>query len=261
VTSGRRWDDDGCLRTIALMWRLRLAYWCGADPSRLAARYARARTPGPAASRPTLQIFAKAPVAGAVKTRLASAVGSARAAAIHVQLARRTLRTAVAARNAGVVGRVELWCAPDACHPSFAEWRDRYGVTLHAQAGADLGARMQRALETSLAQGSPALLVGTDCPTLDVEHLARAAAALAGHDAVFAPAEDGGYVLVGLARNVDAFRDIAWGTPEVMAATRSRLRAGNAIWFELPPLWDVDVPADLERWQGRNARAGASAAD
>jgi hypothetical protein len=39
VTSGRRWDDKGALRTMLLMWRLRLAYWAGADPEALAIRY------------------------------------------------------------------------------------------------------------------------------------------------------------------------------------------------------------------------------
>lgn len=44
-TSGRRWDSNGALRTILLMWRLRLAYFCGADPQQLAVRYGyRART-------------------------------------------------------------------------------------------------------------------------------------------------------------------------------------------------------------------------
>jgi glycosyltransferase A (GT-A) superfamily protein (DUF2064 family) len=66
---------------------------------------------------------------------------------------------------------------------------------------------------------------------------------------VFVPAEDGGYVLVGLARPLDAFSGIPWSTPGVMAATRANLAAQRGTWRELPVLWDVDVPQDLARWE------------
>jgi len=44
TTSGRRWEQHGLWRTIVLMWRLRLAYWLGADPDKLALRYARQKS-------------------------------------------------------------------------------------------------------------------------------------------------------------------------------------------------------------------------
>jgi rSAM/selenodomain-associated transferase 1 len=166
-----------------------------------------------------------------------------------VQLAERTLATAVAARDAGIVDRIELWCAPDAERPLFTEWRDRYRVELATQHGEDLGTRMRYALESALARGVPALLIGTDCPALDIGTLACARAELAHHDAVFVPAEDGGYVLIGLVRPVDAFSGIEWSVPGVMAATRLKLAAQHATWRELPPLWDVDVAEDLARWE------------
>jgi glycosyltransferase A (GT-A) superfamily protein (DUF2064 family) len=85
-------------------------------------------------------------------------------------------------------------------------------------------------------------------PRLDVSYLANAVSALDNDDAVFGPAEDGGYVLVGAARAVDAFSGIAWGTESVMSETRARLRAIPVSWHELPTLWDVDTPEDLARW-------------
>jgi glycosyltransferase A (GT-A) superfamily protein (DUF2064 family) len=94
-----------------------------------------------------------------------------------------------------------------------------------------------------------AILVGSDCPPLDADYLARAARALADHDAVLGPAEDGGYVLIGLARPVEAFDGIAWGAPSVLAVTRERLAAQQATWHELPVLWDVDREVDLLRWR------------
>jgi rSAM/selenodomain-associated transferase 2/rSAM/selenodomain-associated transferase 1 len=249
VTSGRLWERHGPWRTIVAMWRLRYAYWRGADAMELAASYRTMRRRDETPTPPTLQIFARDPVPGAVKTRLARAIGAERAASVYAMLAERTLEMAAAARAAGIVGRIELWCAPDAHRPAFAAWRDRYGIELASQSGDDLGARMHNALRSALARGVPAILIGTDCPVLDADGLARAADALAGHDAVFVPAEDGGYVLVGLARPLDIFSGIAWSTADVMSATRSRLAAQRATWHELPPLWDVDLPQDLARWE------------
>jgi rSAM/selenodomain-associated transferase 1 len=249
VTSGRRWESHGTLRTIAAMWRLRYAYWGGTDPARLAARYPSMRPRVVIPEPPTLLIFAKEPVPGSVKTRLAVAIGADRAASVHARLAERTLALAVEARAAGIVGRVELWCDPDARRPAFEAWRDRHGVELAVQQGSDLGARMHHALLRALARGVPAMLIGTDCPVLDADVLAQAATALTERDVVLVPAEDGGYVLVGLAQPLDIFGGIAWSTADVMPATRSRLAAERATWRELPVLWDVDLPQDLARWE------------
>jgi hypothetical protein len=227
------------------MWRWRLAYWRGADPTLLVAEYDAARKPSPV----TLQVFAKNPLPGTVKTRLAEAIGAAEAAAQYVRLVERTLATSAAARAAGVVDRIELWCAPDADAPAFAAWREQYDVELKPQAGDDLGAKMRNAMHAAIAGGSRAILIGTDCPALDLPYLAQAVAALDDHAAVFGPAEDGGYVLIGLARAIDAFSGIPWSSAGTMAATRAKLEAQDVRWRELPTLWDVDAPSDLARWQ------------
>jgi hypothetical protein len=186
-------------------------------------------------------VLAKAPVPGAVKTRLVSALGAAGAARLHARLVERALDTALAA----ALGPVELCCAPDGAHAFFGACAARWGVSLTDQGGGDLGARMHRAL----AAGLPALLVGADCPALDAGYLRAAASALRdGCDVVFGPAEDGGYVLVGASRiRPDAFAHIRWGGPAVMAEQRARLRTLGLSWRELETLWDVDRPADLER--------------
>jgi len=255
-TSGRRWESRGVWRTIAAMWRLRFAYWRGADPKRLAAQYWIEREQ----ARVVLQIFAKRPIAGSVKTRLATTVGEATAAALHARFVERTIATAVAARTAGLVDEIELWCAPDADAPEFVEWGDRHRLVLRAQSGTDLGERMRCALDTALARKARPILVGTDCPVLDVPYLAQAVAALETCDAVFGPAEDGGYVLVGLAKSVDAFTAVPWSVPETMAATRARLESLGVVWCELPTLWDVDEPRDLARWQALDAEPQGAAA-
>ncbi|MBS1224254.1 MAG: hypothetical protein H6R24_932 [Proteobacteria bacterium] len=192
-----------------------------------------------------LLIFAKAPVPGRVKTRLAGQLGTRGAAALYQKLLRRTVRIAYNAR----LCPIELWCAPDARHGFFAACRQEYGVTLRRQCAGDLGRRMNRALNQTLAAGHPAVLIGGDCASLGETELRTAFGLLAaGHEAVLGPAADGGYVLVGLNRPCPAlFRDIAWSTPTVLAATRRRLRRAGMNWAELPPGWDVDTPADLRR--------------
>jgi rSAM/selenodomain-associated transferase 1 len=200
------------------------------------------------APRPDLAVavFAKAPVPGAVKTRLAAVLSPDAAAALHETLVERALATAAASH----VGPVQLWCAPDADHPFFARCARRFGASLHAQAGADLGARMSHAFERAQCDGHGLVLIGADCPALEPGDLRDAATALASHDAVFVPAEDGGYVLVALATPQPAlFAGIPWGTPDVMARTRERAAAARLSMRELRVLWDVDRPEDLQRLQ------------
>ena len=189
-----------------------------------------------------LIVFAKAPVPGTVKTRLARVMGDEAAARLSSRMLTETLTHAI---EAGI-GPVELCCAPDTTHPEFMRAAIERGVGLTSQGEGDLGARMHRALTRSLHAHRHALLIGTDAPSLDAARLRDAAAALHTHAAVFVPAADGGYVLVGLAQPMSAlFDEIAWGTGQVMAQTRERLRASGIDAAELASVHDVDEPEDL----------------
>lgn len=195
---------------------------------------------GPAVA---LAVLAKAPVAGLAKTRLIPALGAAGAAQLHRQLLRRTL--AVAAES-GLP--VQLWCAPDAQHPFFRAVARCMGLRCQVQPEGDIGQRMQAVFAAQPA-GRSLLLVGSDCPVLTAAHLQEAAQRLqSGDEAVFTPAEDGGYVLVGLQRPQPAlFEGVAWSTAAVMTQTRQRLAALGLRHSEMPMLWDVDRPEDLAR--------------
>ena len=192
-------------------------------------------------------VFAKAPVAGAAKTRLIPLLGAAGAAALHGRLIERALATA----RAAAPDALTLWCAPDATHPFLQSAAQQYGAGLQVQQGAGLGARMAHALAATLKSGTHAICIGADCPALTAAHLQQAAAALRnGDEAVFVPAEDGGYALVGLSRAAPAlFAGIAWGENTVMLETRKRLRANSLHWSELETLWDVDRAEDYLRLQ------------
>lgn len=204
-----------------------------------------------------LQIFAKEPVAGQVKTRLCPPLSPNEAAAVYQLLLARTLALADRAHASHVVDAVEVWCTPSASAPFFQALALGTGFALREQVGDTLGERMAHALNSALAAGDRAVLIGADCPTLAREHLVEAVEALATHDAVFAPTADGGYALVGLARALDGFDGIRWSTPTVMADTRARLVASRARWHELSVLADVDTPADLTRWLARDPDAAS----
>lgn len=195
--------------------------------------------------------MAKAPVAGLAKTRLVPALGVEGAAAV----AARMLAHAVGQALAAALGPVELCGAPDVSHSAFTTLAKDPRVTLHPQGEGDLGARMQRAFDRALATNQRAVLIGTDAPDLDAAVLRAAAEALATHDAVFAPAHDGGYALIGLRRAAPRwsrlFEAVPWSTAQVMAITRERLRETGLRWHELPALHDIDEPADLIHLAGR----------
>ncbi len=190
-------------------------------------------------------VFAKAPEPGKVKTRLIPALGDAGAAALHRRLVMHCLRAATDAK----LGPVELWCAPDASDPFFFECERELGVGLYPQGEGDLGVRMQEAFESVLARAGRAILVGSDIPALSAQYLRDAERVLAGgDDVVIGPAEDGGYVLIGLSRcDAELFREIPWGGPRVLPETRQRIAALRWRLSELSALWDVDRPEDLVR--------------
>lgn len=189
-------------------------------------------------------VFARAPVPGAAKTRLMPALGADGAARASAALTRRALRTAADAR----VGAVELWCAPDCSHPFFADCAFEFGVTLHAQSAGDVGQRMAQAFDDALGRHARVVLIGADAVSLQAADLAAAAIALNGHDAAFAPAEDGGYLLVALrSRQPALFDGPAWGSSSVWAQTCARLDALGLRTCVLPTGYDVDHPADWQR--------------
>lgn len=201
-------------------------------------------------TRPLL-IFAKAPVAGTVKTRLIPALGAEGARDLYIELLERTLR-----RTAGWPGPRVLYCAPDSTAAYFTEAAERHRLQLRTQRGADLGARMQSAFEDN---PDGALLIGSDCPELQLEHLQRAERALADHEVAILPSEDGGYVLIGLRQPCSApFDGMSWSHADVLSDTRQRLDAARLSLWVGPTLWDVDEAGDVARYRALTTGSAAA---
>ncbi|MBM4308432.1 MAG: glycosyltransferase [Deltaproteobacteria bacterium] len=192
-----------------------------------------------------LMVFAKAPIPGRVKTRLIPVMGEEPASELYEKMVSHCLAEGI---KAGV-GPVDLWCAPSSDHPFFIHCEEKFQVKLHDQPEGDLGQRMGYAFSETLKISTYALLMGGDCPSLTPADIRAAKAELEkDHDAVIIPAEDGGYVLLGLRRYAEElFSGISWGTESVFKQTRMRLRGLGWQWHELPERWDVDRPEDLRR--------------
>jgi len=192
-------------------------------------------------TRSRIVVFAKAPVPGKVKTRLIPALGADGAARLAAAMLERTLAEAEAAG----VGAVEL-CGDPA--PDDRLW-DRYRGTTDLvadQGPGDLGERLARAAGRVIGEGDRILLIGSDSPDLDRNHLRTAAEALDEFEAVIHPTLDGGYALLGLSRfDPSLFSGIAWSTETVAEATVERIRALGWSVRIGRPLRDVDEPADL----------------
>ena len=186
-------------------------------------------------------IFAKAPVPGSAKTRLIPLLGEVGAAC----LAQRMLADTIAHAFAAKLGTPELCATP---HPDDPQWAGHLptGVRLSDQGPGDLGERLAAATRRVVDGGERILLIGTDCPELDGTYLGAAAAQLEHYDAVIHPAQDGGYVLLGLGRaHEPLFADMAWSTDTVAATTIARIKALGWSLFIGDSLRDIDEPADL----------------
>jgi len=191
---------------------------------------------------PRLVVFVRAPLAGAVKRRLAAGIGDAAARAVYAGTTRTLLRR---------VGFDARWRTVLAVTPDEFARRGRFWPTAlpHIPQGAgDLGARMARAFRRYPA--GPTVIVGSDIPGIEARHVAAAFAALGDADAAIGPAEDGGYWLIGLrhARFARArFTGVRWSTPHALADTLANLRGRRVALLER--LADIDDAADLARWR------------
>lgn len=199
-----------------------------------------------------LVIFAKAPRLGRVKSRLARHIGGVGAWAFY-----RTMLAGLT-RRLGRDPRWRCWLAvaPDRAVFDDGLWRAAApGADARvSQGGGGLGARMGRVM--ALLPPGPVIVIGSDIPGIRPAMIARAFRLLGHHDAVFGPARDGGYWLVGLKRRprfTDPFRNVRWSTDQALADTRANLTGLSVACVD--QLEDVDDGPSFarrpRRWTGR----------
>jgi rSAM/selenodomain-associated transferase 1 len=201
--------------------------------------------------RSTVQLiqFAKWPRAGRVKTRLEPALGRQGALAAHIRLT-----TTVLARLQGSGYPVVLaWdqfleTPPEESGPVLAAM-EKYRILPTIQQGADLGERMTHALGDALQGADNAMVIGSDCPSVDAAYIEQARQALDQADVVFGPSDDGGYVLIGARITRPGMLDgVAWGTAKALEQSIAAVRRAGLSVATLEPRWDVDEPADWDRF-------------
>jgi rSAM/selenodomain-associated transferase 1 len=189
-----------------------------------------------------LIVFLKYPEPGAVKTRLASALGAETAAALYRVLAEEVLELTVP--RAGEYETLVYFDPPGAAEAMRA-WLP--GLRLRPQCTGDLGVRMATAFAQAFERGARrAAIIGTDAPAVTRETVAGALGALDEANVVVGPAEDGGYYLLALdAPHRELFENVAWSTSTVLEETRARAAAAGLRVRELNRLGDIDTLEDV----------------
>ena len=186
-------------------------------------------------------MFAKAPRAGFVKTRLTAAISGEDAAEFHRNCVLEVWDKLRRACDAKVFLYSDI---------ADAAWRELAGAEkFRLQRGADLGRKMLCCLDELLGAGyRDALIVGSDSPTLPVGYIDDAVRALETSDVVLGPSEDGGYYLIGARRTKQSmFAGVSWSDEQTRARTIRAVEAAGLDITEVGEWYDVDQPADLER--------------
>lgn len=189
-----------------------------------------------------IQIFAKPPVAGKVKTRLIPDLGESVATEIYRYCLNYTLNMA---RQSGF--DYQIWLSEASSDPIFQ------GEAYRLQQGANLGSRMLQTISSQLQQATSdmpkVILIGSDCLDIASHHLQQAAEALGSHDIALLPALDGGYALIGC-RKIEAqlFADVEWGTGSVFEQTLKNAKFLNYRVSILETVRDIDTLQDVNHY-------------
>ena len=196
----------------------------------------------------SINILARAPVAGQVKTRLIATLGAEGAANAHKLLLRHVVGVAKSWCRQAPGRQLNLWCTPDEKHPYFDSLlppEKRF-----CQPHGDLGRRLAAVVENGLQTAQGVVLLGGDCASVSSLLLDQVADALTKVSVVMASAEDGGYILLATTRMApELFVDIPWGSERVAEVTRKRLHMLGWSFQEFFGQWDVDRPEDWQRFK------------
>lgn len=193
---------------------------------------------------PLLAVFAKRPIAGQAKTRLAQSTSPEWAQAAAQAMLEDSLDRFAAIDLTKPVHRVIVYTPNDAGDYFANLSQGRYELTPQ-KVDSDLGRRLRSFFEWSRQQHySNTIVVGTDSPTLPVQYVTDAIRTLKTHDMVIGPAFDGGFYLLGMTgRRLCSFRGISWSTPRVLDELIAQVSADTKVAL-LEPWYDIDTAED-----------------
>jgi rSAM/selenodomain-associated transferase 1 len=190
-------------------------------------------------NRNTLIIFAKSPESVNVKTRLAGHLDENERLRLYTELLDGTVE-----KLRDIPGADTL-----ISYAGAGEYFGKFGLRMFPQSGGDLGRKMHIAIDNVLGEGYlKVVLVGVDIPGLSAEIIAKAFDLLEECDAVFGPASDGGYYLVGLKAPIEEiFTSIEWSTETTLKQTLAKAESAGLKVSFTDTLSDVDGPEDLKK--------------
>ena len=256
-SSARRWEQNGVFKTVVFMWYLRLLYWFGVSPDKLVQRYYPKRLTTDISFKihpltykyrnASILLFARAPILGKVKTRLLKVLTDSQILCLYKSMFERV----ISLLDESNLAEIHLWLDIDSSARSKIIQDLPTSFKLREQVNGDLGEKMSFAIRRTLNFDNSefAIIIGVDCPALSYDYLDRALQYLHdGVDLVLGPAEDGGYVLIGMNNSYsEIFEGISWGTSDVLEETILKAKKIGVDHICLEPLWDVDRPDDLLR--------------
>ncbi len=188
-------------------------------------------------------LFAKAPIQGHVKTRLAKKVGAPVAVNLYRHFVLDIMDKITSAGHC-----LKIFHDPPGSLPLMEQWLGQQH-NFYLQTGCDLGEKMANAFDEVFEGGTrKAVLIGADFPDLPGGFISDALEGLDTHDAVIGPTIDGGYYLIGFSSVSyipEVFNDMPWGTSAVYSKTMRAFTASEALVHTLPQWRDIDVYDDL----------------
>ena len=188
-----------------------------------------------------VQVFARTPIIGEVKTRMIPLLGPAGACELHKKMTSHLVRSLSSLR-----ADIQIWTDKAPENPFLKD----LGPSVMEQVGDDLGEKMSNAISQGLASYESVALIGTDLPELDSTYLVKAFEKLRRYNVVIGPTLDGGFGLLA-AKKFDSsiFDGLIWGGPHIFRDLIRNIRKFNLDYCIAPSLWDVDVPADYARYK------------
>jgi rSAM/selenodomain-associated transferase 2/rSAM/selenodomain-associated transferase 1 len=247
-TSARRYEEEGIIHGWLRNHRIRILYFFGVTPERLVKYYPDTRRKKQ--NKCGLVLFLKYPQKGTIKTRLAKRIGDTLTLRLYECFIRDMLDKLIS-----LPYNLHIFVAPPDRATAMCQWLGM-DLPVYGQWGCDLGERMKQTFDSMFQMGyESCVLMGSDFPDLPASVLTDAFAGLKTAEAVIAPADDGGYYLIGFQRLhfcESVFQNVAWSTDKVFQQTMDIFKQEKIRVKKLRKWWDLDDFDELKEFMERN---------